>query len=97
MQADDSHNSIYKDSVSASFAYPASFATSVLVLKIAATKKAVTASKAMTKDAIAEAIAASCKLKKSVCAKSLNVLAEVSTQEMKKTGVFAVSESRSSS
>ena len=95
MQADDSHNTIYKDSVSASFAYPASFATSVL--KIAATKKVVTASNAMTKGAIAEAIAASCKLKKSVCAKSLNVLAEVATQEMKKTGVFAVSESRSSS
>ena len=50
------------------------------MLEIAAMKKAVTASKAMTKGAIAEAIAASCELKKSVCAKALNVLAEVATQ-----------------
>merc|ERR1712113_1092280 len=52
--------------------------------------KRATASKAMTKRAIAEAIAASCELKKSVCAKALNVLAEVATQEVKKTGVFAL-------
>merc|ERR1711897_26234 len=52
--------------------------------------KKATVSKAMTKGAIAEAIAASCELKKSVCAKALNVLAEVATQEVKKTGVFAL-------
>merc|ERR1712226_1695450 len=52
--------------------------------------KKATTSKAMTKGAIAEAIAASCELKKSVCAKALNVLAEVATQEVKKTGVFAL-------
>merc|ERR1712186_234998 len=52
--------------------------------------KKTTTAKAMTKGAIAEAIAASCELKKSVCAKALNVLAEVATQEVKKTGVFAL-------
>merc|ERR1712083_38919 len=62
---------------------------SVLLLEMAPMKK-VTTSKAMTKGAIAEAIAASCELKKSVCAKALNVLAEVATQEVKKTGVFAL-------
>merc|ERR1712137_757096 len=51
------------------------------LLDMAPTKK-VTTSKAMTKGAIAEAIAASCELKKSVCAKALNVLAEVATQEV---------------
>merc|ERR1712039_317631 len=52
--------------------------------------KKATASKAMTKGAIAEAIAASCELKKSVCAKALNVLAEVATKEVVKTGVLAL-------
>ena len=52
--------------------------------------KKATAAKAMTKGAIAESLAASCELKKSVCAKALNFLAEVATKEVKKTGVFAV-------
>ena len=46
--------------------------------------------KAMTKGAIAEALAAGCELKKSVCAKALDVLAEVATQGVKKSGVFAI-------
>ena len=54
-----------------------------------AMKKATTA-KAMTKGGIAEALAAGCELKKSVCAKALDVLASVATQEVKKTGVFAI-------
>merc|ERR1711874_773970 len=54
-----------------------------LSFTMAPMKKA-TASKAMTKGAIAEAIAASCELKKSVCAKALNVLAEVATKEVKR-------------
>merc|ERR1712178_215175 len=58
-------------------------------LNMAPMKKA-SATKAMTKGAIAEALAASCELKKSVCANVLNVLAEVASQEVKKTGVFAL-------
>merc|ERR1712153_209936 len=46
--------------------------------------------KAMTKGAIAEALAAGCELKKSVCAKALDVLAEVATQGVKKSGVFTI-------
>merc|ERR1712170_78641 len=65
------------------------FVGSTLYQGMAPMKKATT-SKTMTKGAIAEAIAASCELKKSVCAKALNVLAEVATQEVKKTGVFAL-------
>ena len=47
-----------------------------------------TTAKAMTKGGIAEALAAGCELKKSVCAKALDVLASVATQEVKKTGVL---------
>ena len=46
--------------------------------------------KAMSKGAIAEALAIGCELKKSVCARVLDVLAEVATQGVKKNGVFAV-------
>ena len=44
----------------------------------------------LLKGAIAEAITASFELKKSMCAKALNVRAEVATQEVKKTGAFAL-------
>merc|ERR1712032_158455 len=46
--------------------------------------------KSMTKGAIAEALATSCELKKSVCAKVLESLAEVATTNVKKAGVFAI-------
>merc|ERR1712066_792536 len=46
--------------------------------------------KAMTKGAIADALATQCELKKSVCAKVLGSLAEVATGEVKKTGVFTL-------
>merc|ERR1712190_647347 len=46
--------------------------------------------KAMTKGAIAVALATSCELKKSVCAKVLDSLAEVATTNVKKAGVFAI-------
>merc|ERR1712217_1002609 len=46
--------------------------------------------KSMTKGAIAEALATSCELKKSVCAKVLETLAEVATTNVKKAGVFAI-------
>ena len=45
---------------------------------------------AMTKGAIAEALATSCELKKSVCAKLLDRLAEIATTNVKKAGVFAI-------
>merc|ERR1712061_980500 len=44
--------------------------------------------KAMTKGAIAEALATQCEIKKSVCAKLLGSLAEVATGEVQKTGVI---------
>merc|ERR1712207_10820 len=46
--------------------------------------------KAMTKGAIADALATQCELKKSVCAKILGSLAEVATGEVQKTGVFTL-------
>merc|ERR1712154_380624 len=45
--------------------------------------------KSMTKGGIAEALATKCELKKSVCAKVLDSLAEVATTNVKKAGVFA--------
>merc|ERR1712146_240070 len=48
------------------------------------------AGKSMTKGAIAEALATECELKKSVCAKLINSLAEVATEQVKSTGVFAL-------
>merc|ERR1712066_598278 len=47
-----------------------------------------TTAKSMTKGAIAEALATSCELKKSVCAKAINSLAELASQEVAKTGIF---------
>merc|ERR1711879_932202 len=50
-------------------------------------KKAATA---MSKGAIAEALATATELKKAQCAKILNELAAVAATEVKKTGVFAI-------
>merc|ERR1712156_360859 len=46
--------------------------------------------KAMTKGGIAEALSADTELKKNLCGKILNSLAEIATQEVKKTGVFTI-------
>merc|ERR1711957_556259 len=58
------------------------------LLNMAPMKKVVV--KAMTKSAIAEAVAAACEIKKSVAVKALEVLATTATAETKKTGVFCV-------
>ena len=49
-----------------------------------------TASVAMTKSALAEAIATQTEIKKSVALKVLATLAEVATTEVKKTGIFTI-------
>merc|ERR1712207_68797 len=46
--------------------------------------------KAMTKGGIAEALSTDTELKKNLCGKILNSLAEVATQEVQKTGVFTI-------
>merc|ERR1711972_770143 len=46
--------------------------------------------KAMSKGAIADALATGCELKKSVTSKVLDVLADVATKEVKKTGKFTI-------
>merc|ERR1719512_392928 len=46
--------------------------------------------KAMTKGAIADALAEKCELKKTVCSKIINTLAEVGTAEVKKAGIFTI-------
>ena len=45
---------------------------------------------AMTKGAVAEALATKCELKKSVATKVKASLAEVATAEVKKTGIFTI-------
>merc|ERR1712242_153402 len=45
--------------------------------------------KAMTKGALAEAVATKCELKKSVAAKVIDTLAEIATAEVKKAGIFS--------
>merc|ERR1719325_191994 len=52
--------------------------------------KAMKAGKAMTKGAIADAVAEKCELKKSMAAKVINSLAEIATAEVKKAGIFTV-------
>merc|ERR1712083_767328 len=52
-----------------------------------ATTKAV---RAMPKSHIAKAIANQLELKQKVCAKMLNIIAEVATKEVKKQGLFAI-------
>ena len=59
-----------------------------LILPTMAPMKA--AAVAMSKSALAEAIATHCELKKSVAMKALATLAEVATKEVKKAGVFAI-------
>merc|ERR1711920_142382 len=49
-----------------------------------------TAGKPMTKGAIAEALATSCELKKSVCSKVIDSLTEIVTKEVGKTGLFSL-------
>merc|ERR1712014_276500 len=46
--------------------------------------------KAMTKGGIAEALSTDTELKKNLCGKILNSLAEIATQEVQKTGVFTI-------
>jgi len=55
----------------------------------AAMKKAA-ANKAMTKGSIADSLANSVELKKSVTTKVLNSLAELGQAEVKKTGIFTI-------
>merc|ERR1712062_550696 len=45
---------------------------------------------AMTKGAVAEALATKCELKKSVATKVMASLAEVATAEVKKAGIFTI-------
>merc|ERR1712150_466028 len=45
---------------------------------------------AMTKGALANAIATACEIKKSAASKALNAIAEVGTAEVKKSGVFTI-------
>merc|ERR1719420_2825437 len=53
-------------------------------------KPTASGTKAMTKSAIARAVAEQCELKQSVASKLLASLAEVATKEVSKTGVFAI-------
>merc|ERR1712083_460478 len=46
--------------------------------------------KAMSKGALADALATQCELKKAACSKVLDTLASVATTEVKKTGVFTI-------
>merc|ERR1712183_464576 len=46
--------------------------------------------RAMSKGAHGDALATQCELKKAVCSKVLDTLADVATKEVKKTGVFSV-------
>ena len=45
---------------------------------------------AMSKGALADALATQCELNKAVCSKMQETLAAVATKEVKKTGVFAI-------
>merc|ERR1711879_901409 len=47
-----------------------------------------TASKAMSKGALAEALAGECELKKNVCAKLISSLSTIATSQVTKAGVF---------
>merc|ERR1712061_15361 len=58
--------------------------------KMAPMKTMKAAGKPMTKGAIAEALATSCELKKSVCSKFIDSLAEIATKEVGKTGLFSL-------
>merc|ERR1711862_977269 len=58
--------------------------------KMAPMKTMKTAGKPMTKGAIAEALATSCELKKSMCSKCIDSLVEIATKEVGKAGVFSL-------
>merc|ERR1711972_902627 len=58
--------------------------------KMAPMKTMKTAGKPMTKGAIAEALATSCELKKTVCSKLIDSLTEIATTEVGKTGLFSL-------
>jgi len=45
---------------------------------------------AMSKGALADALATKCELKKAVAAKAIGSLVEIATAEVKKTGVFSI-------
>merc|ERR1711972_134478 len=62
------------------------FPKSVMAPKMKAAMK----SGAMTKGALADAIATACEIKKAVANKALATLAEVGTAEVKKSGVFTI-------
>merc|ERR1712014_32832 len=53
-------------------------------------KATTAAGKPMTKGAIADALATSCELKKSVASKFIDSLAEIATKEVGKTGLFSI-------
>merc|ERR1712206_7725 len=57
---------------------------------MAPSMKAMKAGKAMTKGALADALASGSDLKKSQCAKLLDTLATVATAEVKKAGIFTI-------
>merc|ERR1711862_834173 len=44
----------------------------------------------MTKGALAEALATECELKKGVCAKIIELIAEIATKEVVKSGIFTL-------
>merc|ERR1711972_929786 len=52
--------------------------------------KAMKMGKSMTKGAITDSLATSCEVKKSVCAKMINSLAELAAAEVSKAGVFTL-------
>merc|ERR1712129_597849 len=53
-------------------------------------KAAASKAKAMTKGALAEALATETEIKKSECTKILDTLATVATAEVKKAGIFSI-------
>merc|ERR1711879_580440 len=53
-------------------------------------KKAKVAAKAMTKGAMADALATACELKKSTCSKAIDSLVSIATTEVTKTGLFSL-------
>ena len=75
--------------LNAAFSFHPSFVENTTMARGAAMKKAA-ANKAMTKGSIADSLANSVELKKSVTTKVLNSLAELGQAEVKKTGIFTI-------
>merc|ERR1712061_348963 len=71
------------------FGYLDSVITSQLIPTMAP-MKAMKAAAAMSKGALADALATKCELKKAVAGKVMAILAEIATAEVKKTGVFTI-------